>query len=71
MQVIHNAGRSPANHTHTTLLSINEVARRLGVCRKTVENLIARKELRAVRIGRRVLIREAADLESFIRRKMR
>lgn len=52
------------------LLSIDEAAQRLGVCRKTVENLIARKELKAVRIGRRVLIREE-DLEDFIRKRLR
>jgi excisionase family DNA binding protein len=64
------------NHTaqvcpsRTQLISINDAAKRLGVCRKTVENLIGRKQLRTVRIGRRVMIRES-DLESFIRRRMR
>ena len=54
----------------TKLVSINETATRLGQCRKTVENLLLRKELRAVRIGRRVMIRES-EIESFIRRRMR
>ena len=54
----------------TQLISVNEAARRLGVCRKTVENLLARKELRKVPVLRRVMIRES-EIESFIQKQMR
>lgn len=52
------------------LISVNEAARRLGVCRKTVENLLLRKELKRVSVLRRVMIRES-EIESFIRKRMR
>ena len=54
----------------TQLISVVEAARRLGVCRKTVENLMLRKELRKVPVLRRVMIRES-EIESFIRKRMR
>ncbi len=48
------------------LLSKRETAQRLSVSLRTVDNLLARGELKARRIGRRVLIHED-DLERFAR----
>jgi excisionase family DNA binding protein len=53
---------------NTRLLSVNQVAERINMCRKSVENQIALKKLKVVRIGRRVLIREH-DLEVFISKR--
>jgi excisionase family DNA binding protein len=61
-----DAGKTPA----TQLISVNEAARRLGVCRKTVENLLLRKELKKVPVLRRVMIQES-EIESYVRRKLR
>jgi excisionase family DNA binding protein len=46
-------------------LSVDEAALALGVCPKTVRALIARRELRAVRIGRRVLV-SVSTLQAFV-----
>ena len=48
-----------------TLYSIEDVAARLDVHRKTVETRIRRGELGSVSIGRRVMIR-ADQLQAFI-----
>jgi excisionase family DNA binding protein len=48
-------------------VSVVEAARRLGVCARTVANLIQAKELNSRRIGRRRVI-PVADLERFNRR---
>ena len=42
------------------MLSRETVAEELGVCTKTVDNLIRRQEIKAVKLGRRVLIPEGA-----------
>lgn len=47
-------------------LSTQEFATRLGVSKDTVIRAIARKEIRAVKFGRRVLI-PAAELERALR----
>lgn len=58
----------PANqlkYEHTTepvFLSINDLAKRWGVCRQTINNAISKKTLIAVRIGTRVLI-PVTDIE--------
>jgi excisionase family DNA binding protein len=49
------------------MVSIREAARRLGVCPRTVTNLIEGKELASRRIGRRRMI-PVAGLEAFTRR---
>ncbi len=49
------------------LVSKREAASLLGICARTVENLIARKELPCRRIGRRTLIPFAA-LQQFAKR---
>jgi len=51
-------------------VSIREAARLLSISTRTVYNYVGVKAIRTIRIGRRVLIREA-DLESFIRKNMR
>jgi excisionase family DNA binding protein len=43
----------------TQLVSILDSAKRLGVSKDTVRRLIERKELRAVRVSRRVLVPES------------
>jgi excisionase family DNA binding protein len=48
-------------------ISIDEAARRLGVCRRTVINLLTAKELVSRRIGRRRVIPVTA-LEALLRR---
>lgn len=52
------------------LLSVNEAARRLNLCRKSVEIRISRGELRSLKIGRRRLVR-LKDLQDFVERKLR
>ena len=50
------------------MLSRVAAADSLGVCTKTVDNMIRRGEIKAVKIGRRVLIPEerlAKSLENF------
>ena len=42
------------------MLSRAKAARELGICTKTIDNMIRRKRIKAVRIGRRVLIPELA-----------
>jgi excisionase family DNA binding protein len=49
------------------LVSKREAAEALGVCARTIDNLLRNCELTSVRIGRRRLI-PAAALEKFIRR---
>jgi excisionase family DNA binding protein len=49
------------------LLSKQQFADRLGVCLRTVSNLIAAREVATVRIGRRVLI-PLSQLSNFSRR---
>ena len=49
------------------LLSKREAAAMLGVCARTIENFVARKELPCRRIGRRTLIPFAA-LVTFAKR---
>jgi excisionase family DNA binding protein len=48
-------------------ISIDEAARRLGVCRRTVINLLTAKELVSRRIGRRRVI-PVTSLEALLRR---
>jgi excisionase family DNA binding protein len=52
--------------TGTIALSKREAARMLGISIRTIDRLIALKELPVRRLGRRVLI-PRASLESFIR----
>jgi excisionase family DNA binding protein len=47
-------------------VSIKEAARRLGVCARTIHNLLRAKELASRKIGRRRVIPVAA-LENFLR----
>ena len=56
-----------ATTTKDALLTRDEVADRLRVSLRTVDTLRERGELKAVRVGRRVLVREA-DLAQFVRR---
>lgn len=49
------------------LISLAEAARRLGVCKRTVSNLIAAKELRSLRVGRRRMV-PVSSLRDFLRR---
>lgn len=43
----------------TILLSVPEVAERLGVSRRTVERLIAGRELKSVKVGSLTRVRES------------
>jgi excisionase family DNA binding protein len=54
----------------TQLLSVAKTALRLNLCRKSIENLIKRGELKPVRLLRRVLIKES-QVEALIRRRSR
>jgi excisionase family DNA binding protein len=57
-----------SEHTQTPLLvSKKEAAALLGVCARTIDNFVARKELPCRRIGRRTLIPFAA-LQQFAKR---
>jgi excisionase family DNA binding protein len=47
-------------------VSIEQAAEMIGVCGKTVRNLIASKELPSRKIGRRRVVR-VRDLEAFLR----
>jgi len=49
------------------LISKKEAAHLLGVCLRTVDYLVAAKELSAIRVGKRVLVKYAS-LVAFTRR---
>jgi excisionase family DNA binding protein len=53
--------------TDELAVSIKEAARRLGVCPRTIGNLVRVKELASRRIGRRRIIPVTA-LEAFLRK---
>ena len=57
-------------HVTKLLVSLSEAAEAIGVCRRTVDNLIAAKQLPARKIGRRTLIPYSA-LITFVRRTIR
>jgi excisionase family DNA binding protein len=50
------------------LLTVREVAGRLGVCRATVYSMVERRELPAVRIGAAVRV-HPADLQVLVARR--
>jgi excisionase family DNA binding protein len=50
------------------LLTKHQAADVLGVCPRTIDNFIARRELRVVRLGRRTKI-DPSDLRRFIDEK--
>jgi excisionase family DNA binding protein len=54
-------------HSEVLAVGIAEAARRLGICPRTVTNLIRAKELVSRKIGRRRVIPVSA-LQSFLRR---
>jgi excisionase family DNA binding protein len=51
--------------TDELLIDLDEAARRLAVCRRSVQSLVYSGELRAVRIGRSRRI-PVVDLESYV-----
>lgn len=55
---------SPTNHAPMAY-RVDEAAENLGLCRATIYNLIARGELRAVKIGRATRI-PASELERLL-----
>lgn len=55
----------PTSADTRRLLRLDEVAQRLSVSRRHVERLLARSEIRSVRLGRRRLIAEA-DLAAYV-----
>jgi len=70
---MNNAGaqRRPRDPTRTPrLLAVREVASILGVSHQTILRLAARNELRAVRIGSRLLF-DPVDVEALIEEKKR
>lgn len=58
---------SPAARSMSTLLTLRDAAKYLGVCERTIRATIAARLLRCVRIGRAVRI-DPADLRAFIER---
>lgn len=60
-----NTNRQTTEYVPSLLISKYEVARLLGVCPQTVENLYRRRQLPSLRIGtRRMFTRE--DIQQFI-----
>ena len=51
------------------LLSMAEAARRLGLCRRSVEIRASRGELKTVKLGRRRLVR-VRDLHGYIQKSL-
>ena len=51
--------------SQTVLLTVRDTARRLSLCEKSVRNLIAAGELRAIRVGRAVRL-SPQDIAAFI-----
>lgn len=56
-----------AIHQQPLLVSKKDAAKALGVCLRTVDNLLSAKQLACVRIGKRVLVKYAS-LVAFTRR---
>jgi excisionase family DNA binding protein len=55
------------NPQHPKLLSIQESADYFGVHKNTIRNLLTRKELKAVRIGARIVRISQDDLEALLK----
>ncbi len=53
--------------TTPLLIGLTEAGGRLGISRRSIERLLAKNELRAVRVGRRRLV-STEELEAFIGR---
>lgn len=51
-------------HDPTPLLTVPQAARALSVCRRTVENLISRRSLAAIKVGKSVRV-ESEELARF------
>ena len=60
-------GLPAGGNTPRLLYSKRETAEMMGVSVRTIDNLIAVKELRCIRLGRSVRFR-MTDIESFLRR---
>lgn len=60
--------QSDTRQIEAVLMTVEEAAKRLSLCRRMVEYSIQKGELEAVRFGRAVRIRPAA-LEAFIQSK--
>jgi excisionase family DNA binding protein len=58
-------GAQPEPGAAVRLLRVSEVAERLGISRGSVYTILGRGELRALHVGRRVLI-SMSELERFI-----
>jgi excisionase family DNA binding protein len=56
---------------HDTMLSIHEVARRLGVSPAIVYRAVRQRELTAIRAGVRRVVIEPAALERYLARRWR
>lgn len=55
----------PSHKSETYLLSVFDASARLGLSEEMVRRYIRRKELKAIRFGRRVLV-HPEDLDAFI-----
>jgi len=56
--------------TTEVLIDINEAARRLAICARSVERLVCSGELPRVRVTRRAVRFRVADIESYILERM-
>jgi excisionase family DNA binding protein len=66
-KIIRGCETNELNARGPLLVSKRQTAELLGVCLRTVDNLIANKELPCLRIGKRVLVKHSSLL-AFIRR---
>ena len=58
-------------HEETTLLTVEEVAKRLTLSLRTVRGLIQAGDLPAIRLGARRIAIKAADLAEFVEARRR
>ena len=53
------------NNAPKAYLNVSEASNLIGICERTLRDLIARREIRTARIGRRVILRRV-DLDAFL-----
>jgi excisionase family DNA binding protein len=60
--------QSSPDHRHRLALSVDEAAGAIGICSRSLRTLISKGDLRAARVGRRVLV-TVETLQAYLRER--